>query len=212
MTETTEPQYDHKALVDIFRKETEELQQGLQNMDIFYDQIASAADHMMEAFSKGHKVLIAGNGGSASQAQHLSDELVGRYKDERQPLGAVALTADGAVITCIGNDYGYEEVFSRQVAALGQEGDVFVGLSTSGNSKNVVKAAEIAREYGLTVIALTGSKGKLKELADYVIESPAESTARIQEFHLHAIHLLCEAFEEKNMSLFPGHEYGKKQD
>lgn len=161
----------------------------------FHAQVMAVADHLKEAFEKGHKVLVAGNGGSASIAVHLSDEMVGKYNQDRRPYPVIALTTDGAVITCIGNDYGYEDIFSRQVAALGQEGDVFIAMSTSGNSPNVLKAAETAREYGMTVIAFTGNTGKLKDMADVAITTPGESTARIQERDLHAVHLICEAFE-----------------
>ena len=161
----------------------------------FHTQVMAVADHLKEAFEKGHKVLVAGNGGSASIAMHLSDEMVGKYNEDRVPYPVIALTTDGAVITCIGNDYGYEEVFSRQVAALGKEGDVFVAMSTSGNSPNIVKAAETARDHGMTVIAFTGTQGKLKDMADLAITTPGENTARIQERDLHAVHLICEAFE-----------------
>jgi D-sedoheptulose 7-phosphate isomerase len=151
---------------------------------------------LKEAFKSGNKVLIAGNGGSAAEAQHFSDEMVGRYKGDRPAYPVVALTADSAVITCIGNDYGYDEVFKRQVTALGKSGDIFIGLTTSGNSKNILLAAEQARKQGMTVIAFTGPKGKFKDVADNAIISPSETTARMQELHLHAIHLICETFEK----------------
>lgn len=151
--------------------------------------------HLKEAFEKGKKVLIAGNGGSAAEAQHFSDEFVGRYKADRPAYPVVALTADGAVLTCIGNDYGYEDVFARQVEALGREGDIFIGLTTSGNSKNILKAAKVAHDQGMTVVAFTGPSGALTEIADHAIVSPSKTGSRIQELHLHAIHLICEAFE-----------------
>jgi D-sedoheptulose 7-phosphate isomerase len=122
--------------------------------------------------------------------------MVGRYKGDRPAYPVVALTADGAVITCIGNDYGYDEIFKRQVTALGKEGDIFIGLTTSGTSKNILLAAKQARKQGMTIIAFTGEKGKFKDMADNAIISPSKVTARIQELHLHAIHLICETFEK----------------
>ena len=178
---------------------TQELQAALASPDMaeFYKQIKEVADLLSKTFKNGGKVLVAGNGGSAAEAQHLSDEMVGRYKGNRRAYPVIALTADGAVLTCIGNDYGYESVFARQVEALGQKGDVFVGLSTSGNSKNILAACEVAKKKGVIIVGLTGQKGTLKDIADVSICSPAESTARIQELHLHAIHVLCEFFEEE---------------
>lgn len=177
------------------RKHSDELKKALGDLDQFHQQIERIVGILRKAFDDGRTVYAAGNGGSATQAQHLSDEMVGRYKANRPPLPVVALTADGAVLTCIGNDFGFEHVFRRQVEALGKEGDVFIGLSTSGNSANILNAAKQAREQGMTVVALTGKAGTLRELADEIIEAPADSTARIQELHLHAIHLICEAFE-----------------
>lgn len=180
----------------VFARHTSELREVLGKLDGFHKQISAVVQQLREAFVAGRTVYVAGNGGSATQAQHLSDELVGRYRGNRRPYPVVALTADTAVLTCIGNDFGFDEVFKRQIEALGREGDVFVALSTSGNSRNVLSAAEQARAQGMTVIALTGPRGTLKGMADYAIVAPAETGARIQELHLHAIHLICEAFEE----------------
>lgn len=182
-------------MTTIFKKHSEELRKILGHVDGFHEQIATVAQQLKEAFAKGNKVLVAGNGGSAAEAQHLSDEMVGRYDKDRPAYPVIALTCDGAVLTCIGNDYGYEHVFRRQVEALGQEGDVFIGLTTSGTSKNILAAAAQARSQGMTVIALTGQKGTFKDTADYAIVSPSKAGPRIQELHLHAIHLLCELFE-----------------
>lgn len=179
----------------IFQKHSSELKQVLEHVEEFHEQIEMVVQQLKEAFKKGGKVLIAGNGGSAAEAQHFSDEMVGRYKTDRIAYPVVALTADGAVLTCIGNDFGFEEIFARQVRALGSEGDIFIGLSTSGESKNIIAAAKAARDAGMTVVALTGPKGQLKELADYAIVAPTETGPRMQELHLHAIHLICEAFE-----------------
>lgn len=180
---------------DNFKKQSRELHEVTKDLTLFHRQVEQVALQLKEAFAKGKKVLIAGNGGSAAEAQHFSDEMVGRYKGDRPAYPVVALTADGAVLTCIGNDYGYESVFKRQVEALGQEGDVFIGLTTSGTSKNILWAAQAARARGMTVIALTGLKGTFKEMADFAITSPSESNPRVQELHLHAIHLICETFE-----------------
>ena len=182
--------------VNKFIAHSEELREVLNNVTQYHEQIDGVARHLKEAFAKGKKVLVAGNGGSAAEAQHLSDEMVGRYKKDRTAYPVIALTADSAVLTCIGNDYGYDQLFARQVEALGQEGDVFIGLTTSGTSKNILRAAEKARERGMTIIALTGPKGDFKDMADFVIIAPSITGARIQEMHLHAIHLLCEEFEE----------------
>jgi D-sedoheptulose 7-phosphate isomerase len=190
--------------IKLFEGHTEELKQLLNNLGQFHEQVAKATAHIKEAFEKGHKVLVAGNGGSASEAQHLAEELIGRYRHDRKPYPVVALTSDGNVLTCIANDYGFESIYSRQVEALGSEGDIFFALSTSGNSENILRAVEAARANGMTVIGLTGIKGKLRELADIAIEAPAPmisdskcATERMQELHLHAVHLICEAFEQE---------------
>lgn len=179
----------------VFQKHSKELKDVLGNLGEFHDQVAMVVTQLQEAFAKGKKVLIAGNGGSAAEAQHFSDEMVGRYKADRPAYPVIALTADSAVITCIGNDFGYEQVFSRQIEALGKAGDVFIGLTTSGTSKNILAAAEKAKDEGMTVIAFTGPKGTFKDMADYTVIAPTETNARMQELHLHAIHLICEAFE-----------------
>lgn len=180
----------------ILKQHSDALREALENIEEFHQQVLAVAQQFKEAFSKGNKVLAAGNGGSAAEVQHLSDEMVGRYAKDRVPYPVIALTADGPVITCIGNDYGYENVFKRQVQALGQEGDIFLGLTTSGTSKNILAAAEQARAQGMTVIAMTGRKGTFKDMADFAIVSPSDMNPRVQELHLHAIHLLCEVFED----------------
>jgi len=179
----------------ILERETAELKQALRDLKPFHGQVLNVFQELREAFNRDHIVYVAGNGGSATQAQHFSSELLGRYKSNRPSYACVALTADQATLTCIGNDFGFEEIFSRQLAALGLEGDVFMALSTSGNSANILRAVEVAKARGMVVIGLTGRQGKLREMADHVIESPADTTARIQELHLHAIHLICELLE-----------------
>lgn len=187
---------------ELFQKHTKELQELLSNLGDFHAQVARAADHLHEALSKGFRVYVAGNGGSASEAQHLAEEFVGRYRTDRTPYPVMSLTADSNAITCIANDFGFSEIFSRQIQAFGREGDVFIALSTSGTSENIMKAVDAARANGMTVIALTGTAGKLREVADIAIECPSPTfngkvvTERMQELHLHAIHLLCESFED----------------
>jgi D-sedoheptulose 7-phosphate isomerase len=149
----------------------------------------------------GGKLLIAGNGGSAADAAHIAGEIVGRLMFDRAPLPAVALTTDPAVLTAIANDYGYEQVFARQVAGLGRAGDVFLGISTSGNSPNVLRALDAARDAGLVTHAFTGrSGGAMGELCDRLLRVPSERTAIIQQLHLIAAHLICALVER---AMFP---------
>lgn len=178
-----------------FAEHTAELARTCGRLEEFHAQVAAVVRRFEAAFSSGNKILIAGNGGSAAEAQHLSDELVGRYRADRRPFPAVALTADSMVLTCIGNDYGYEHVFRRQVEALGQPGDVLVCLTTSGTTRNLLLAVEEARRRGLTTIGFSGRKGALRELADLAVVAPTDKAAIVQELHLHAIHLICEALE-----------------
>ncbi|MEX1997165.1 MAG: SIS domain-containing protein [Candidatus Andersenbacteria bacterium] len=182
-------------MTTLYQRQTAELRHVLQNMKEFHRQVAQVAQQLQEAFLQNKTVYVAGNGGSATLAQHFSDEMMGRYRQDRRPYPVIALTADSAVLTCIGNDYGYEHIFARQLEALGQEGDIFMAYSTSGNSANILAAVLQAKKQGMTVVAFTGPAGKLKEVADYAVVSPAQTTNRIQELDLHAIHLLCEAFE-----------------
>lgn len=162
------------------------------------DRIVQVATLIANAFRNGHKVLLFGNGGSATDAAHIAAEFVGRYKRERQPLPAIALATDIAAITCIANDYGYDELFARQVRAHGQKDDIAVAISTSGNSPNVLKGVAAAHECGLTTIAWTGGTGgKLAALVDYPFVVPSTVTARIQESHITLGHVLCELVEEQ---------------
>jgi D-sedoheptulose 7-phosphate isomerase len=158
--------------------------------------LIKAADALTEAYLSGHKALFFGNGGSAADAQHLAAEFLGRYLRERDPLPAVALNTNSSAITAIGNDYGYEHTFSRQLRALGVRGDVAFGISTSGNSENVVEALVYARSLGLFTIGLTGAKGgKMRDIVDVLIAVPSDETPRIQECHILAGHALCDAVE-----------------
>ncbi|HEX5544356.1 MAG TPA: D-sedoheptulose 7-phosphate isomerase [Nitrospira sp.] len=161
------------------------------------DRIVQVATLIADAFRNGNKVLLFGNGGSSTDAAHIAAEFVGRYQRERMPLPAIALATDIAAITCIANDYGYEELFARQVRAHGRKGDIAVGISTSGNSPNVLKGIEAARDCGLATIAWTGANGgKLAGLVDYPFVVPSTVTSRIQESHITLGHVLCELVED----------------
>ena len=161
------------------------------------DRIVQVAQVIAQAFRKGHKVLLFGNGGSSTDASHIAAEFVGRYKRERRPLPAIALGTDMAAITCIANDYDFADVFARQIKAHGQKGDVVIAISTSGNSPNVLKGLEAAREVGLTTVGWTGGKGgKLAGMVEYPFVVPSTVTARIQESHITLGHVLCELIEE----------------
>jgi D-sedoheptulose 7-phosphate isomerase len=168
--------------------------------EILADPIAAAVELMTTAFSAGNKILSCGNGGSAADAQHFSAELVCRFERERPGLPAVALTTDTSALTAISNDYNYDEVFAKQVNALGLAGDVLLAISTSGNSANVIRAIEAAHAKDLTVVALTGRDGgriaSLLQNNDVEIRVPSNSTARVQEVHLLTIHCLCHQIDE----------------
>ena len=158
--------------------------------------IADVAQCCVDALCGDNKLLLAGNGGSASDAQHIAAELVGRFEMERDGMPAMALTTNASQLTALSNDYGYEAVFSRQLQAFAKKGDVFFGLSTSGNSANVVAAAEIARARGLSVVGMTGrSGGKLEALCHICIKVPSDNTARIQEAHITIGHIVCALIE-----------------
>jgi D-sedoheptulose 7-phosphate isomerase len=159
-------------------------------------QVARAAAIIVEAIATGHLVMVCGNGGSAAEAQHLAGELVGRFRREREPWPVLALTTDAAVLTAVANDYGYDTVFARQVAGFGHRGDVLVGISTSGESPNVVNAACQARDRGMFVIALTGREPtRLGLFSDVAIAVPATETALVQEVHSVLVHLISEIVE-----------------
>jgi D-sedoheptulose 7-phosphate isomerase len=157
----------------------------------------TAADALIRAYRSGHKALFFGNGGSSTDAEHLAGEFLGRYLRERSPMPAVALAENMSAVTAIANDYGYEHVYSRQLQALAVPGDVAVGISTSGNSRNVLEAVRKARELGLFTIGLTGaSGGQMRNLTDALIAVPSDETPRIQECHILVGHALCDAVEQ----------------
>jgi len=160
------------------------------------DAIAAGADALIAAYQSGHKALLFGNGGSAADAQHLAAEFLGRYQREREPLPAIALHTNSSAVTAIGNDYGYDQVFARQLRALATPGDVAVAISTSGNSASVIEAVRCARSMGLPTLGLTGaSGGLLRGLVDVLIAVPSEETPRIQECHILIGHAMCDAVE-----------------
>ena len=159
--------------------------------------IEKAGKLCLEALKDNKKILIAGNGGSAADAQHFSAELTGRFKKERISLPAIALTTDTSALTAIGNDYGYEYVFSRQLEGLGNEGDIFIGISTSGNSQNIINAINKAKDKNIKIITLTGKNGgKMKDLGDINIIIPSNDTPRIQEMHIMVLHMICELIDK----------------
>jgi D-sedoheptulose 7-phosphate isomerase len=150
----------------------------------------------VEVYRNGRKTLLAGNGGSAADAQHIAAELVGRYGFDRPSIPSVALTVDTSALTAIGNDYGYDRVFSRQLEGMGQEGDLFIGISTSGNSENIVRAFESAKTKGITTVALVGRDGgRMARMADYAVIVPSDATPRIQESHILIGHIWCDIIE-----------------
>lgn len=178
---------------DIFIKSLKEHQDVFNRISGETASIVRCAELIWDAFAAGKKVLLCGNGGSAADAQHIAAEFVGRYETERRALPSVALTTDTSALTALGNDYGYERIFARQVEALANEGDVLIGISTSGNSPNVLAALIKAREHGCINIGMTGAKGgKMTDLCDAVLRVPSERTARIQEAHITVAHIWCE--------------------
>ena len=159
-------------------------------------QLISIIKLIADALENGNKLLLFGNGGSAAQAQHLAAEFVNRFLMDRPPLPAIALSTDSSILTSIGNDYSFSEVFSKQIVALGREGDIAIGISTSGNSANVIRAIETAKEMGLETVALTGNDGgDLAKVANHSLIVPSISTPCIQEVHMTVVHILCEMVE-----------------
>ena len=178
-------------------------EQILQNAWII-EQIEQTASLIVEAYKLGHKTLLAGNGGSAADAQHIAGEFVSRFYFDRPGLASIALTTDTSILTAIGNDYGYEKLFSRQIQAQGEPGDVFIGISTSGNSINVVEALKTCKEKEVTTIGFSGEKiGVMDQMCDICIKVPSLETPRIQEAHILIGHIICGLVEKE---LF-GHLY-----
>jgi D-sedoheptulose 7-phosphate isomerase len=169
---------------------------AVQQMSNILPVVEKAASAICTALAAGGRVFTFGNGGSAADAQHFAAELVGRYRIERQPLPAIALTTDPSVLTCIGNDYNFTEIFARQVQGLARAGDMVIGFSTSGNSVNVCRGLSAAQAVGARTIAFTGiSGGRAAEIADFTLMAPSANTARIQELHVLMIHMICDQID-----------------
>jgi len=182
-------------MIDVRRSLAEHVS-VITGLDSLVDRIEDAANRVVHCLQEGGKVLWMGNGGSAADAQHMAAEIVGRFVKERPGLPSIALTVDTSILTAVGNDYGYEEVFARQIQALGDPGDLVVAISTSGNSANILKGLAVARDLSMVSIGLTGEGGgQMAAAVDLLIDVPARMTARIQEAHLLIEHIFCEAVD-----------------
>jgi D-sedoheptulose 7-phosphate isomerase len=188
-------------MLTIIRKQIEDsvaIKQKMLEKQAVLSEIGKAASAVISAFRGNHKVLLAGNGGSAADAQHIAAELINRFSFDRPGLPALALTTDTSILTSISNDFGFNRIFARQLKTLANAGDVFIGLSTSGTSSNVVEALNICKEKKIVTIGLTGiSGGKMKDLCDILIKVPSNDTARIQEVHILIGHIICSIVEEE---------------
>ncbi|MBP2654179.1 MAG: gmhA [Firmicutes bacterium] len=188
-----------RTLADIFFDHLDTIKKLQENSLTAIEELSK---YCCQALSDGHTIFFMGNGGSAADSQHLAAEFVGRFQKERRGLPAIALTTDTSILTAVGNDYGFDKVFSRQVEALVRAGDVVVGLSTSGNSPNVVKALEVAKEAGAVTVGMTGrTGGKMADICDLCIKVPADITARIQEAHILIGHIVCELVDKEAPSV-----------
>jgi len=175
-----------------------ETKQKIYENEELLNKIVDVSKKCVALYKGDKKTILAGNGGSAADAQHIAAELVGRYGFDRPSLASLSLTTDTSNLTAIGNDYGYEQVFSRQLEGMGQEGDIFIGISTSGNSKNILKAFEVAKRKNILCVALVGKDGgKMAEIADIALVVPSDSTPRIQESHILIGHILCDIIEKE---------------
>jgi len=193
---------------DVIRREISDsisVKQKILEDEALVHSIQVVADECIAAYQRGNRILLAGNGGSAADAQHIAAEFVSRYAFDRPGLAAIALTTDTSVLTAIGNDYGYEQIFRRQLEANGRPGDVFIGISTSGDSPNILTALQCARELGVVAVGLTGQGGtEMQSCCDYCIKVPSVSTPRIQESHILLGHLICGLVED---AVFHGQEH-----
>ncbi|MEI7500938.1 MAG: D-sedoheptulose 7-phosphate isomerase [Bacteroidota bacterium] len=182
-------------------KESIDVKQRILTNSFLISEIRKISVACTSAFSRGNKVLLCGNGGSAADAQHIAAELSGRFYYDRPPLPAEALHVNSSYLTAVANDYSYEDVYARLIKGIGRQGDVLIGLSTSGNSKNIIRAFEVARELRITTVGLTGiTGGNLAGLCDFIINIPSQDTPRIQESHIMIGHIICELVES---TLFP---------
>jgi D-sedoheptulose 7-phosphate isomerase len=198
---TTQRNAGNDPVAEHFRRSCETLSRAADDPKLLAA-VHAIADVITAAFRAGHKLLIAGNGGSAADAQHIAGEFLSRLNFDRNPLPAMALTTDSSVLTAIGNDYGFDRTFERQVRGLGRPGDIFVAISTSGRSPNIIAALEAAREAGLITIGLTGNlaAGAMQPLCDHCLAAPSGETPLIQQIHIVAAHAICGLVER---SLFP---------
>jgi len=179
-------------------KKSYETKQLIFNSNELIEKIELVAKECIKLYRRSNKTILAGNGGSAADAQHIAAELVGRYGFNRASIPSLALTTDTSCLTAIGNDYGYDSVFSRQLEGMGQGGDLFIGISTSGNSLNIINAFKIAKEKNITTVALTGRDGgEMANIADFSLIVPSDSTPRIQESHILIGHILCDIIEKE---------------
>ena len=186
-----------KSIIERLLKESITVKQAILADNKLLDTLEQVATACVAALLSGNKVLLAGNGGSASDAQHIAAELVGRFEIERSGLAAIALNTNVSNITAIANDFGYEAIFSRQIEAIGCKGDVFFGFSTSGNSANVVKAIQTAKDMGIMTVGMSGDGGgAIRKMADYCLCVPSKNTARVQESHITIGHILCALIED----------------
>jgi len=179
-------------------KKSYETKQIIYSNEELLNKIQEVCELCVKLYKGNNKTILAGNGGSAADAQHIAAEMVGRYGFDRPSLPSLALTTDTSALTAIGNDYGYDMIFSRQLEGMGQDGDLFIGISTSGNSKNIIKAFEVAKNKNITTVALTGKDGgEMAKMADIALVIPSDSTPRIQESHILIGHIICDIIEKE---------------
>ena len=179
-------------------KKSYETKQAIYNDEALLQKLEEVSKKCVELYKVGKKTILAGNGGSAADAPHIAVEMVGRYGFDRPSLPSLALTTDTSALTAIGNDYGYDQVFSRQLDGMGQDGDLFIGISTSGNSKNLINAFEVAKKKNILSVALVGKDGgEMAKLADIALVVPSDSTPRIQESHILIGHIICDIIEKE---------------
>lgn len=187
---------EHLKFINEYINNSLDVKRKLMDSDQVLSTISHVANLVIDGYRNGNKVLLAGNGGSAADAQHIAAEFVSRFFFDRPGLPAISLTTDTSMLTAIGNDYGFDKLFARQVQAQSRPGDIFIGISTSGNSVNIIKAVEMAKNEGLITVVFCGEQGELKELADHAICVPSTCTPYIQECHICIGHMICAIVEE----------------
>lgn len=190
--------HDGREMIATQFRDTENVIATMAADEAFLAKLSAVAELWISSIKTGGKIMLAGNGGSAADAQHVAGELVNRFNFDRPAIAGLALSTDTSVLTCIGNDSDFNQIFARQIEALGQAGDVFCAISTSGNSRNILRAIEAAKGAGIAVVGFTGRKGgAMVELCDHLIQIPHDATARIQEGHLCCYHAICAIVEER---------------